>query len=207
MGGAVLQVPASKSARGSRMGTFKGPRVFIAPILAPILATAALPAFGQDPLYSNKLAPYVSSPNKVVDRMLELANVRPGETVYDLGCGDGRILIAAVKNYKARAVGVEISPKLAAQATDRIRKEGISSDARVIQGDLLKADFAGADVVTIYLATSLNAQLRPRLEKLLKPGSRVVSHDYAVPGWKPSKVEEEEGKHLIYLYEMPPTKK
>lgn len=189
------------------MGTFKGPRVFIAPILAPILATAALPAFGQDPLYSNKLAPYVSSPNKVVDRMLELANVRPGETVYDLGCGDGRILIAAVKNYKARAVGVEISPKLAAQATDRIRKEGISSDARVIQGDLLKADFAGADVVTIYLATSLNAQLRPRLEKLLKPGSRVVSHDYAVPGWKPSKVEEEEGKHLIYLYEMPPTKK
>ena len=189
------------------MGTFKGPRVFIAPILAPILAMAVLPAFGQDPVYSNKLAPYVSSPNKVVDRMLELANVRPGETVYDLGCGDGRILIAAVKNYKAKAVGVEISPKLAAQATDRIRREGISSDARVIQGDLLKADFAGADVVTIYLATSLNAQLRPRMEKLLKPGSRVVSHDYAVPGWKPSKIEEEEGKHLIYLYDMPPTKK
>jgi cyclopropane fatty-acyl-phospholipid synthase-like methyltransferase len=189
------------------MGVFSGRGAFIAPILATLLATATLPAFGQDPVYSNKLAPYVSSPAKVVDRMLELANIRPGETVYDLGCGDGRILIAAVKNYKAKAVGVEISPKLAAQATDRIRKEGIASEARVIQGDLLKADFAAADVVTIYLATSLNAELRPRMEKLLKPGARVISHDYAVPGWKPSKVEEEAGKHLIYLYEMPPSKK
>jgi SAM-dependent methyltransferase len=191
----------------SCVGGFSRRGAFIAPILAPLLATATLPAFGQDPVYSNKLAPYVSSPTKVVDRMLELANVRPGETVYDLGCGDGRILIAAVKNYKAKAVGVEISPKLAAQATDRIRKEGIASEARVIQGDLLKADFTGADVVTIYLATSLNAELRPRMEKLLKPGARVVSHDYAVPGWKPSRVEEEAGKHLIYLYEIPPTKK
>jgi len=189
------------------MGVFSRRGAFIAPILAPLLATVTLPAFGQDPVYSNKLAPYVSSPAKIVDRMLELANIRPGETVYDLGCGDGRILIAAVKNYKAKAVGVEISPKLAAQATDRIRKEGVATEARVIQGDLLKADFTGADVVTIYLATSLNAELRPRMEKLLKPGSRVVSHDYAVPGWKPSKVEEEAGKHLIYLYEMPPSKK
>ncbi|HEY7333969.1 MAG TPA: methyltransferase domain-containing protein [Bryobacteraceae bacterium] len=195
MGGVRLQVrvPASKSA-----GVFW---------TASVIALAGLPAIAQDPLYSNKLAPYVSSPTKVVDRMLELANIRPGETVYDLGCGDGRILIAAVKNYKAKAVGVEISPKLAAEATDRIRRAGLAADARVIQGDLLKADFAGADVVTIYLATSLNAELRPRMEKLLKPGARVVSHDYAVPGWKPSKVEEEEGKHLIYLYEMPPAKK
>src|SRR5580658_10720616 len=82
----------------------------------------ALPSVAQNsPPYSNKLAPYVSSPAKVVDRMLELANIRPGETVYDLGCGDGRILIAAVKNYTARAVGVEISPKIAAQAAARIR--------------------------------------------------------------------------------------
>jgi SAM-dependent methyltransferase len=167
----------------------------------------ALPALAQNsPPYSNKLAPYVSSPAKVVDRMLELANIRPGETVYDLGCGDGRILIAAVKNYKARAVGVEISPKIAAQAAARIRRAGIESEARVIQGDLLSADFASADVVTLYLESSLNAQLRPRMEKLLKPGARVVSHDYAVPGWKPAKVDDADGKHTIYLYEMPPVK-
>jgi len=138
--------------------------------------------------------------------MLQLANVKPGETVFDLGSGDGRILIAAVKNYKAKAVGIEISPKLASMAKDRIQKEGIASDAHVIEGDLLQADLTGADVVTIYLATSLNAQLRPRLEKFLKPGARVVSHDYAVPGWKPTKSEELDNKHLIYVYEMPPAK-
>jgi SAM-dependent methyltransferase len=174
---------------------------------AIFLFALALPALAQNsPPYSNKLAPYVSSPSKVVDRMLEMANIRPGETVYDLGCGDGRILIAAVKNYKAKAVGVEISPKIAAQAAARIRRAGIESEARVIQGDLLSADFASADVVTIYLESSLNAQLRPRMEKLLKPGARVVSHDYAVPGWKPAKVEDAGGKHTIYLYEMPPVK-
>src|SRR5215469_7050234 len=124
--------------------------------LAGLLTAMALPSLAQDPAYVKKLAPFVGSPAKVVDSMLSLANVKPGETVFDLGSGDGRILIAAVKNYKAKAVGVEISPKLASQATDRIRKEGVATEARVIQGDLLKADFTGADVVTIYLATSLN---------------------------------------------------
>jgi cyclopropane fatty-acyl-phospholipid synthase-like methyltransferase len=170
------------------------------------LTIAALPALAQDPRYTNKLAPFVSSPARVVDRMLQLANVKPGETVFDLGSGDGRILIAAVKTYKAKAVGIEISPKLASMAKDRIEKEGIASEARVVEGDLLQADLTGADVVTIYLATSLNAQLRPRLEKYLKPGARVVSHDYAVPGWKPTKSEELDNKHLIYVYEMPPAK-
>jgi cyclopropane fatty-acyl-phospholipid synthase-like methyltransferase len=171
-----------------------------------LAAALSLPSFAQDPRYSNKLAPFVGSPARVVDSMLGLANVKPGETVFDLGSGDGRILIAAVKNYKAKAVGIEISPKLAAEANDLIKRQGIASEARVIEGDLLKADLTGADVVTIYLATSLNAELRPRLEKYLKPGARVVSHDYAVPGWKPTKVQEIDNKHLIYLYEMPPTK-
>jgi SAM-dependent methyltransferase len=171
-----------------------------------VLTIAALPALAQDPRYTNKLAPYVASPARVVDRMLGLANVRPGETVYDLGCGDGRILVAAAKNYKANAVGVEISPKLVVEANERIQKAGVAGQVRVIEGDLLKTDLTGADVVTIYLATSLNAELRPRLEKFLKPGARVVSHDYAVPGWKPTKVEEFVGKHRIYLYEMPPAK-
>jgi protein-L-isoaspartate O-methyltransferase len=173
-----------------------------------LLTLASLPAVAQSPRYSNKLAPYVASPARVVDRMLQMAKVKPGETLYDLGCGDGRILIAAVEKYKVKAVGVEISPKLAARATASIEKAGLESQARVIQGDLLSVDFTGADVVTIYLESQLNAQLRPLLEKYLKPGARVVSHDYEIPGWKPTKVDRTDGSqsHVIYLYEMPPTK-
>jgi cyclopropane fatty-acyl-phospholipid synthase-like methyltransferase len=150
----------------------------------------------------------VASPAKVVDRMLELANIRPGETVFDLGCGDGRILIEAAQRYKAKAVGVEISPKIAAEARAKVKKAGLAQTVQVKEGDLLQADLTGADVVTIYLATSLNEELRPRLERFLKPGARVVSHDYAVPGWKPTQVVQAEGrqKHSIYLYEMPPVK-
>src|SRR5215469_11312058 len=129
--------------------------------LAGLLTAMALPSLAQDPAYVKKLAPFVGSPAKVVDSMLSLANVKPGETVFDLGSGDGRILIAAVKNYKAKAVGVEISSKLAKQANELIKEEGLSSEARVIEGDLLKADLTGADVVTLYLDTSVNAELRP----------------------------------------------
>jgi SAM-dependent methyltransferase len=195
MGGARIQYPPSESSA-------------IRWLFALLLAVAALPAHAQDPRYVNKLAPYVNSPTRVVDRMLELASIRPGETVYDLGCGDGRILIAAVQRFQAKAIGIEISPKVVAEARSRIKKAGVSSQAQVIQGDLLQADLTGADVVTIYLATSLNQELRPRLEKFLKPGARVVSHDYAVPGWKPTQVVQAEGrqKHSIYLYEMPPVK-
>ncbi len=173
-----------------------------------LLALACLPAFGQDPRFANKLAPYVASPVQVIDRMLEMAKIKPGEKLYDLGSGDGRILIAAVQKYQVKAVGVEISPKLVEQATRSIERAGLADQARVIQGDLLDVDFSGADVVTIYLATPLNEQLRPRLEKLLKPGARVVSHDYEVPGWKASKIDKTEGPrgHVIYLYEMPPVK-
>lgn len=166
----------------------------------------AIPAIAQPQHYEKKLAPYVASPNRVIDRMLEMANIKQGETLIDLGCGDGRILITAVERYKAKAIGVEISPKLVAQATTRIQREGLTEQARVIQGDLLQADLTGADVVTIYLESSLNRQLRPRLEKFLKPGARVVSHDYPVPGWKPTKVDKSDGSHLVYLYEMPPAR-
>lgn len=172
------------------------------------LALAVLPAIAQDPRFTNKLSPYVRTPDRVMDRMLELANIKPGDTVYDLGCGDGHIVIAAALRYKAKAVGVEISPKLASQATLAIEKAGLTGRAHIIQGDLLQADFSSADVVTIYLGTQLNAELRPRLEKYLHAGARVVSHDYAVPGWKATHVERTEGKqaHTIYVYEMPPAK-
>src|SRR5579863_10060220 len=195
MGGIRMQFPPSESP------AIRWPIVALAML-------AALPALAQDPKYVNRLAPYVNSPARVVDRMLDLASIRPGETVYDLGCGDGRILIEAVQKFKAKAIGIEISPKIVAEARSHIKKAGVADRAQVIQGDLLETDLTGADVVTIYLATSLNEELRPRLEKFLKPGARVVSHDYAVPGWKPAQVVEAEGrqKHSIYLYQMPPVK-
>jgi len=174
-----------------------------------LLAIATLPAFGQDPrAFSNKLAPYVASPSRVVELMLEMAKIKPGETVFDLGSGDGRIVVAAAGKYKAKAIGVEISPKLVAAATAEIEKAGLTGQARVMQGDVLQADLSGADVVTMYLETQLNAQLKPRLEKFLKPGARVVSHDYPVPGWKATRVEKIEGRqaHTIYLYEIQPAK-
>ncbi len=180
------------------------PRVLLS---VPALLALSVPLAAQaPPRYSNRLAPYVASPVRVVDRMLELAKIKPGETVVDLGCGDGRILISAVEQYKAKAIGIEISPKLVAQATERIQREGLTDQAKVIQGDLLQADLTAADVVTIYLESSLNEQLRPKLEKQLKPGARVVSHDYPVPGWKPLRVDKSDGRHLVYLYEMPPAK-
>src|SRR3984885_15428220 len=103
-----------------------------------LLAVCALPGLAQDPRYVKKLAPYVASPVRVVDRMLDIANIRSGETVYDLGCGDGRILIAAVERFKAKAIGVEISPKVVAEARSRIKKAGVADRAQVIQGDLLQ---------------------------------------------------------------------
>ena len=177
-------------------------------VLALACLTGFTACYAQDPRFANKLAPYVASPVRVVDLMLDMAKVKPGETVVDLGCGDGRILVAAAGKYKAKAVGVEISPKLVAEAKARIAKEGLTDQVQVLEGDLLQADLTGADVVTIYLAPEVNTQLRPRLERFLKPGARVVSHDFPVPGWKPTRVDKTEGRqgHSIYLYEMPPSK-
>src|SRR3979409_1206007 len=134
-------------------------RLTLASGFCMLAVLASLPASAQHSRYSNKLAPYVASPTRVVDRMLVLANIKPGETVFDLGSGDGRVLIAAVEKYKAKAVGVEISPSLVAMATANIQKEGLADQARVIQGDVLTADLTGADVVFLYLVTPLNERL------------------------------------------------
>jgi ubiquinone/menaquinone biosynthesis C-methylase UbiE len=169
--------------------------------------------YGQTPRYkhySNSLAPYVVSPQQIVDRMLELADLKSNETLYDLGSGDGRILITAVQRFHAKAVGIEISDSLVDSTNDRIRKLGLQNQARVIHGDFMQVDLSTADVVTIYLATDSNEILRPNLEKYLRTGARVVSHDYAVPGWKAKVVDKdlpEARGHLIYLYEMPAKKR
>ncbi len=161
----------------------------------------------QRPRHAQSLAPYVPSPQPVVDKMLEAAGLRPGETLFDLGSGDGRVVITAAQKFDARAVGVEISARLVSAANDRIKRLGLEDKVRIIHGHLMDVDLSTADVVTLYLLTSSNDVLRPKLEQSLKPGARVVSHDFQVRGWKPWRVEKAAAHnrvHTIYVYQIPP---
>ena len=168
-----------------------------------VLAIAAV-AGAQSPEIRS-LAPYVPSPHKIVERMLEIAEVKKTDTVYDLGSGDGRILVTAAQKFGARAVGIEIDPELAKKSEARLQELALSNRAKVIQANLLDVDLSPASVVTLYLLTSANTMLKPNLEKSLKPGSRVVSHDFQIDGWTPVKTERVRGDgrtHTIYLYEI-----
>ncbi|NPB01229.1 MAG: class I SAM-dependent methyltransferase, partial [Crenarchaeota archaeon] len=129
--------------------------------------------------------PFVPSPEVVIRRMLQLADVRENEVVYDLGCGDGRVLIIAAKEFGARAVGIEIRRDLYEQCLKRIKDLGLEDRVKVYHGNFFEYDLSDADVVTLYLLTSVNERLRPKLERELRPGTRVVSHDFEVPGWRP----------------------
>jgi len=176
-------------------------------LVATLFALAGAVCSAQETDFRKNLAPYVPMPTTIVERVLEAAVIRPGETVYDLGCGDGRILIAAAEKFKARAVGVEISAKLVKAASESVRKLGLQSRVQIIHDDALNVDLSPADVVTIYLLTESNARLRPHFEHDLKPGSRVVSYEFEVRGWKPNRIEKVEAyrrSHYIYIYEMPP---
>jgi uncharacterized protein (TIGR03000 family) len=158
--------------------------------------------------------PYVATPNKVVEEMLKLAAVKEGDVVYDLGCGDGRIVISAVKNFKAkRGVGVELAPERVKLSKENADKAGIADKVEIREGDVLKlTDLSDANVVTLYLLPDVNEKLRPMLRKTLKPGARVVSHDFDMgEEWKPEKeitVKDEDGRtHTIFLWtikERPP---
>jgi ubiquinone/menaquinone biosynthesis C-methylase UbiE len=157
-------------------------------------------------IQSQKLAPYVTSPQPIVEKMLEVARLKSGETIYDLGCGDGRILFSAVKNFGAKAVGVEISPALVKRAQQTLESQGLQDQVKVIQGDMMAVDVSGANVVSLYLMTEANEQLRPKLERELKPGSRVVSLEFKIKGWKPAReetVQVHNHAYKIYLYEVP----
>ncbi len=146
--------------------------------------------------------PFVPSPNDVVEGMLKLANVKSTDTVYDLGCGDGRIVIAAARNYHAHAVGIDIDPDRIREARDNARKAGVENLVKFERNDLFKADIHNATVVTLYLLPSVNARLRPKLLADLKPGSRVVSNSFDMEDWKPDR-EEMVGGHTIYLWTIP----
>jgi len=169
-----------------------------------LVALSAFPLAAQssDP---QRLAPFVPSPIEIIERMLESANVKRGDVVVDLGCGDGRILVTAVQKFGAKAVGIELNPKLVKEASEMIARLGLQNHAKVIRGDIFEADLSQADVVTLYLTTGSNEKLRPKLEQSLRPGARVVSHDYGIRGWNPIDVQEvfvHNRRHKIYLYQI-----
>jgi protein-L-isoaspartate O-methyltransferase len=171
------------------------------------LALSAAAVAQQKPLIQpQKLAPYVSSPQPIVTKILELAGLKQGETLFDLGCGDGRIVATAAKEFGAKAVGVELNPALVKRARQAVESLGLQQQAQIIQGDMMAVDLSAADVVTLYLLTEANEQLRPKLEKELKPGARVVSLEFRIKGWKPSRVEKVEAHrhaYTIYVYHWP----
>lgn len=154
---------------------------------------------------SEKLAPYYPTPLTIVDDMLKFGALKPGEKMFDLGSGDGRIVIMAAQKFGADATGVEIDPDLCRQSGARIKKLKLESRARVICGDILQQDYSPADLITVYLLPASNEKVRPVLEKQLKPGTRVVAHDFEIGGWKPTRIfdvdNDGEGRsHRLYLY-------
>jgi SAM-dependent methyltransferase len=134
-------------------------------------------------------APFVATPPDVVDRMLTLAGVGPKDVVYDLGCGDGRIVIAAAQKFGARGVGIDIDPARIYDAEQNAKKAGVERLVRFELRDALKADVSDATVVTLYLLSALNVQLRPILTRQLRPGARIVSHSFAMGNWEPDIVD------------------
>ncbi len=147
--------------------------------------------------------PYVRTPDNVVDAMLKLAGVKKNDVVYDLGCGDGRIVIAAAKNYGARGVGIDIEPERIQEARDNARKAGVEALAKFQVNDLFEADIHEATVVALYLLPDVNLRLRPKLLKDLKPGTRIVSHDFHMGDWRPEKHELVDAASNIYLWRIP----
>ncbi len=148
------------------------------------------------------IAPFVQTPLEVAKRMLDLSQVRAGEVLYDLGCGDGRLVILAAKDIGAKATGIELREDLVERARTEIKRLNLEGKVNVIQGNFFEVNISDADVITLYLTSSANERLRPKLEAELKRGARVVSHDFKVPGWKPSAVYNELLGHTIYSYRI-----
>src|ERR1700730_12037914 len=154
--------------------------------------------------------PYVPTTEEAVKAMLKLADVKQSDIVFDLGCGDGRIVIAAAKEYGAHGVGIDINPERIAEAKENARKAGVENLVRFEENDLFDADIHQATVVTLFLLNSVNVKLRPKLLKYLKPGTRVVSNTFGMGDWKPDKelrvgdpVEGFSLSHKLFLWIIP----
>jgi SAM-dependent methyltransferase len=148
---------------------------------------------------------FVATPPEVVDAMLTAAAVTSSDVVYDLGSGDGRIVIAAAKKFGARGVGIEINPQLVAESNASARGAGVSHLVQFIQGDLFAADISAATVVVLYLSPSLNERIKPRLLRELRPGARVLSHVYDMLGWTADQRVDVDGR-WVFLWTVPAKK-
>jgi tRNA A58 N-methylase Trm61 len=169
----------------------------IAAVAAPTAAQQTAPA----PLRSPDVI-FVPTPQEVVDAMLKLAKVGPNDVIYDLGSGDGRIPITAAKTYKARGVGIDIDPQRIREATENLKQAGVGDRVRFLNQDLFTTDISEATVVTLYLLPSLNLKVLPKLNKELKPGTRVVSHAFDMGDIKPEQTQSVNGR-TIYLWTVP----
>jgi SAM-dependent methyltransferase len=159
-----------------------------------------MPAHSQEPLPE---VPYVPTPEEVVMEMLKMAGVTRNDIVYDLGCGDGRIVITAAKVFGARGVGVDIDPNLIRQSNENARKAGVADRVKFIEQDLFETDIQEATVVALYLLPELNLQLRPKLLRDLKPGSRIVAHEFDMGDWKPDNMAKVPKVKLYYHPRVP----
>ena len=170
----------------------------------------ALPAWGAD--YPEEI-PFVPTPVEVVDKMLALAQIKKGDVLYDLGSGDGRIVIRAAQRYRIRAVGIEMDRLLLDKARRDARAAGVSELVEFRDADALTADISAATVVTLYMLPWFNEKVKPNLQKMLKPGARIVAHDFGIEGWKPDITltlpgyELKRGgyrhQHTLYLWRIP----
>jgi len=166
---------------------------------AAMTGLAGVPAFAAGKPERALDVPYVPTPQGVVDRMLQLAKVKKSDLLYDLGCGDGRMVVTAARRYGARGVGVDLDPERIAEAQENAKKAGVAKRTKFLVGDLFKTDLSEATVVTLYLLNSINLQLRPQLWKQLKPGTRVVSHAFDMGDeWPPEKTETVLGSNIYY---------
>jgi len=157
--------------------------------------------------YPGAEVPYVQTPAEVVTEMLRLAGVNGNDLVYDLGSGDGRLVIAAARDFGARGVGVEIDPRLVAQSAESARRAGVGDRVAFRAGDLFDTDLSDATVVTLYLSPELNLRLRPKLLRELRPGARIVSHDFDMGDWPPSqtiRVASRDRLSNVFLWIVPP---
>jgi SAM-dependent methyltransferase len=178
--------------------------VFALAIVAAILGTAPL-ANAQAQAVAPQRIPdviYVPTPPEVVSAMLKAAKVTKNDVIYDLGCGDGRIVVTAAKEYGARGVGIDIDPQRIKEANENAVKAGVTDKVKFLLQDLFESDFHEATVVSLYLLPSLNLKLRPKLLKELKPGTRIVSHAFDMGDWVPEQTIDVDGR-TVYMWTVP----
>lgn len=181
-------------------------------LVAGLSALAAAPAAAQAVATAPEVAapvkkdvPYVPTPDEVVETMLQVARVGPRDVVYDLGSGDGRIVITAAKRHGARGVGVDIDPERIAESRRNAQAAGVADKVRFVQGDLFDADIADATVVTLYLLPTVNERLKPKLLAELRPGTRIVSHSFDMGDWQPESTRVV-GDATVYHWVVPKRK-